>query len=89
MTDYLFNLNEALESEGAVEVRPNLWLMTDNDIPPLLLTAEVAGRCLGIDAHEVSKLIQSGALGSVEIRGARRVPARALRDYVNSLEGAD
>ena len=39
MEQYLFNVAEATDPvDGVVEVRPNLWLMSSEEIPPLLFT---------------------------------------------------
>jgi excisionase family DNA binding protein len=51
----------------------------------LLLTAEEAAEVLGIGRSKVYELMASGVLASVKIGSCRRVPAAALRAYVNSL----
>lgn len=51
----------------------------------LLLTAEEAGEVLGLSRTTVYALMATGALRSVKIGGARRVPATVLREYVDRL----
>lgn len=88
MEQNLFNLStaDAGQEEGIVEVRPNLWLMSSVDIPPLLFTAEEAARCLNVGRPKVFHLIRQGALRSVKVGNSRRISARALSDYVIALE---
>ena len=88
MEQRLFKLNarSAVESDLAVEVRSNLWLITSEEIPPLLFTPEAAAKCLGVGRPKVFDLIRQGALRSVKIGGSRRISARALSDYVSELE---
>jgi excisionase family DNA binding protein len=55
-------------------------------IPPrLLLTVPEAARVLSISRSKLYELISSGALQSIKIDGARRIPVRALDAYVSSL----
>jgi len=53
----------------------------------LLLTAEEAARALNVGRGKVYELMAAEALRSVKIGRLRRVPAGALRDYVESLAG--
>ena len=84
----LFNLGAAEEpADGTAVVRPNVWLMTSEEVPPLLFTVEqVAPRCLGIGRHGVYDLIRQGGIRSVKVGASRRVSARALSEYVSTLE---
>lgn len=85
----IFNLSPpAPEVDGVVNVRPNVWLMSSAEIPPLLFTAEEAAQCLRVGRHRVFDLIREGALRSVKVGNSRRISARALADFVASLEGA-
>ncbi len=52
----------------------------------LLLTAEEAAEVLGVSRTKVFELMHSRALRSVKIGGSRRIPAAALREYVQRLE---
>ncbi len=52
----------------------------------LLLTADEAAEVLGVSRTKVFELMQSRALRSVKIGGSRRIPAAALREYVQRLE---
>lgn len=52
----------------------------------LLLTAEEAGVVLGLSRRTVYSLLATGALRSVKIGGARRVPSAAVREYVEVLD---
>lgn len=51
----------------------------------LLFTAEEAAEVLGLGRTKVYELMASGRLLSVKIGTCRRVPADALRSYVDSL----
>lgn len=85
----LFNLSPPdTPSEGVLEVRPNVWLMTAEEIPPLLFTVDEAARCLHISRHRVFDLIRVGQLRSVKVGSSRRISARALAEYVSTLESA-
>ncbi len=52
----------------------------------LLYTAVEAGTILGLGRTKVYELMLSGALRSVRIGTARRVPAEALTEFVSSLQ---
>jgi excisionase family DNA binding protein len=86
--DYLHNLNlePEAEADGVVEVRQNLWLISSDEVPPLLFTPEEAARCLSVGRPKVYRLMQEGVLRSVKVGASRRVSARALSDYVAALE---
>lgn len=87
MENKLFNLNEGVADEtGAVTVTPNVWLMSAEDLPPLLFTPEQTARLLGVGRPKIFDLIQTGALRSVKVGGSRRISARALSEYVAHLE---
>ncbi len=72
--------------EGTLVVRPNLWLIPSEEIPPLLLNVEQVAACLGIGRHRVFDLIREGGIRSVKVGASRRISARALSDYVARLE---
>jgi excisionase family DNA binding protein len=68
--------------------RGEIWRMSAPDvegIEPLLLTPEEAGVALRVSRSVVYQLLASGAVVSVKIGGARRIPLAALRAYVASL----
>ena len=52
---------------------------------PQLLTIPQTAERLQVHPNTVSALIASGALRSVKVRRARRIPADALADYVAGL----
>jgi excisionase family DNA binding protein len=54
-------------------------------VPKLLLTVPEAAKALAISRSKLYELIASGAIRSVRIDGARRIPLNALNDYVNAL----
>lgn len=54
-------------------------------MPKLLLTVPEAAKALSISRSKLYELLASGALRSVRIDGARRIPLNALNDYVNAL----
>jgi excisionase family DNA binding protein len=89
MEQYLFNLTAprqpAVEAEPTV-VTPNIWLMSAEEIPPILFTTEEVARLLGIGKCRVYDLIRHRELRSVKVGASRRISARALNEYVGQLE---
>ena len=86
---YLRSSSEESDVESAVSVRPNIWLLSPEEMPPILFsTAEVA-RLLGIGRCRVYDLIRWRELRSVKVGASRRVSARALAEYVANLELGD
>ena len=87
MEQYLFNLSAQTDqaAEPAV-VRPNVWLMTADEIPPILFSPAEVGRLLGIGKCRVYDLIRHDELRSVKVGASRRISAKALHDYVTRLE---
>jgi excisionase family DNA binding protein len=89
-TMHLFDAHEQRpELDDLVEVRPNIWLLPSEEVPPLLFTAEEAGRVLGVGRCKVYDLIRMRELRSVKVGASRRISARALSDYVRALEELD
>ena len=90
-TMHLFNAHDA-RSEGVdavVDVQPNLWLLTSEEIPPLLFTPEEAARLLMVGREKVYKLIQRRELRSIKVGQSRRISARALSEYVAVMEARE
>jgi len=54
-------------------------------VPKLLLTVPEAAKALAISRSKLYELLASGAIRSIRIDGARRIPLNALNDYVNTL----
>ena len=54
-------------------------------MPKLLLTVPEAAKALAISRSKLYELLASGAVRSIRIDGARRIPLSALNDYVNAL----
>ncbi|GGU07422.1 MULTISPECIES: helix-turn-helix domain-containing protein [Actinomadura] len=54
-------------------------------MPKLLLTVPEAAKALAISRSKLYELLASGAVRSIRIDGARRIPLNALNDYVNAL----
>ncbi|MEU9845168.1 helix-turn-helix domain-containing protein [Actinomadura sp. NPDC048032] len=54
-------------------------------MPKLLLTVPEAAKALAISRSKLYELLASGAIRSIRIDGARRIPLNALNDYVNAL----
>jgi excisionase family DNA binding protein len=54
-------------------------------VPKLLLTVPEAAKALAISRSKLYELLASGAVRSIRIDGARRIPLNALNDYVNAL----
>ena len=72
--------------DGIAEVRPNLWLLSSEEVPPILFTPEEVARLLMVGRQRVFDLMGTKELRSVMIGARRRVSARALSDYVTRLE---
>jgi excisionase family DNA binding protein len=75
--------------EGEPAIPPNVWDLEVEELPPLLLTIEDAARVLKVSRNKVCVLIRQLELRSVKIGGLRRIPARALREYVDRLGSGD
>ncbi|WP_203231162.1 helix-turn-helix domain-containing protein [Nocardioides caldifontis] len=86
MEQYLFSLDQPVEDLGAAKVQPNLWLLTSEEMPPLLFTPEEIARLLHVGRSKVYDLLRTGELRSVKVGGRRRVSAKALADFVNGLD---
>jgi excisionase family DNA binding protein len=52
---------------------------------PILLTVDEAAARLGLGKTKVYELLTRGELASVRIGVARRIPTRALEEYVERL----
>ena len=55
----------------------------------LLLTPVQAARALGIGRSSLYELLRTGALRSVHIGRSRRIPDKALHDFIAALEVDD
>ena len=86
MEQYLFNLSDPPEETESAAVTPNLWLLSAEEVPPLLFTVDEVGRLLGIGKCRVYDLIRQQELRSVKVGASRRVTARALHEFVTRLE---
>jgi excisionase family DNA binding protein len=54
-------------------------------VPKLLLTVPEAAKALAISRSKLYELLTSGAVRSVRIDGARRIPLDALNAYIDTL----
>lgn len=52
---------------------------------PMLYSPSQVARILGLSRTKTYDLLSSGAIPSVKIGRSRRVPARLLNDYIESL----
>lgn len=86
--EYLFDLHSVTERDasGELHLKPNLWLLGPEDLPPILFTPDDAARALRIGRPKVYELIRAGALRSVKVGGSRRITARALAEYVAEID---
>lgn len=85
----LFNLGASRDDiDGVVTVRPNVWLLSSEDIPPILFSPEDLMRILGLGRARVFDLLGRQEIRSIKVGRMRKVSARALSDYVASLEEA-
>lgn len=86
-TQNWFSLDDPLGSdEGVAHVRPNVWLLSSEEVPPILFTPERVAELLGVGRGKVYTLMQRRELRSVKIGCSRRISARALSEYVSRLE---
>jgi excisionase family DNA binding protein len=87
MEQYLSNLSAPSDGNDLrAVVQPNVWLLSAEEIPPILFTTEEVARLLGIGKCRVYDLIRHRELRSVKVGASRRISARALRDFVERLE---
>ena len=88
---HLFNLSaQAPPIDGPlIEITPNLWLLSPEEMPPLLFTPEEAARFLRVGRHRIFDLIRQRELRSVKVGNSRRISARALADYVSRMESVE
>jgi excisionase family DNA binding protein len=56
--------------------------------PRVLLTPEEAAQALGISRSKLYELLRAGALESIRIDRLRRIPIRALHQFVERLREA-
>lgn len=90
MEQYMFNVAQAADPvDGVVEVRSNLWLMSAEEIPPLLFTVEEAAKILHVGRPAMFRLIHEKALRSIKVGASRRISARALSEYVSIAEAGE
>ena len=86
----LYNLSTPLpETDLSAVLRPNLWLLSSEEMPPLLFSPEEAGRMLGFGRPKIFRLMSSGELRSIKVGASRRISARALSDFVAQQEFGD
>ncbi len=55
---------------------------TGAEHPRILLSVEEAGYLLGVGRTRIYELMKSGAIESVHVGRLRKIPAEALRDFV-------
>ena len=56
---------------------------------PVLFTIKQTAAILNVSRSQVYVLINSGELGSVSVRGSRRISENQLIDYIRRLESAE
>lgn len=87
MKQYLYNLTPAGEPvDGLLEIRPNVWLMSAEETPPLMFTVDEVGRILRWHRPVVEMFIELGLLEAIDVRGSVRITARSLAEFVLALE---
>jgi excisionase family DNA binding protein len=89
MEQYLFNLSGPVPAQMPTAVQPNIWLLSAEEMPPILFTTAEVARLLGIGHCRVYDLIRQRELRSVKVGASRRISARALAEYVAELELKD
>ena len=86
---HLFNLSSHSEVDATATVSPNLWLLSSEDVPPILFSPEDLMRLLGLGRAGVFDLLRRQDIRSIKVGRLRKVSARALSDYVTGLEMRD
>ena len=56
---------------------------------PVLLTVEDAAQALALGRTKIYELVESGALRSVKIGRARRIPVQALGEFVEAIHSLE
>ncbi len=56
--------------------------------PRLVLTPEEAAQALGISRSKLYELLRAGAIQSIRIDRSRRIPVKALYEFVERLREA-
>ena len=56
-------------------------------VMPLLLTVNQAAQLLGIGRSTLYELIDAGELRSVKVGASRRIPLKAVHEYIDRLLG--
>ncbi len=76
------------ETAGAAPRRETYQDRQCDNLPKLLLTPEEAAHSLGVGRTKLYELLKTGALGSVQIGGSRRIPVGELANLVAGLINA-
>lgn len=86
--EYLLNwgANGATQSAPTARVDANLWTLKPEEVPPILFTPDDVARTLSLGRHKVYDLLRTGELRSIKLGHSRRVTAKALMAYVDSLD---
>lgn len=64
------------------EARQEIKALRCAEDPERLLTKKEAADLLGVSERTVDKLVHSGEIQSLKVRRARRIPHRALAEYI-------
>jgi len=82
---YCIHSERSDDTDGIVEVRPSVWLMSPDVLPPCLLTVSQAAKCMALDEPEVGALVDAGRLRTVSVGRERRVSLLELGAFVAAL----
>ena len=63
--------------------------LAEHSPPPTLLTVMDVARALQVSRSRVFELLASGQLRSVKFGQSRRIPQRAIDEFVANLEAGD
>jgi excisionase family DNA binding protein len=63
--------------------------MTIEKNVPIMFNPKEVARILNISRSQVYVLLKCGELGSVTIRGSRRISQNQMLDFINRLEGGE
>ena len=56
--------------------------------PSLLFTIPEAAQCLSVSPRTMYRLVESGAIETIQIRGCRRIRRITLERYIDQLQQA-
>lgn len=85
--DLAARLNALSKTLAITEVRAGQEVTQQVGVQAVLCTVEEAADALRVSRTVVTSLVRAGDLRSVKIGACRRIPARAIQEYIDGLSG--